>query len=105
MKKIALFTLFLVGAQFAHAAKNDSVPYYMKKTDSSRINAIKTDQANCGDDNCGDCNGDNVPSNILTTVQYISLQVKADTYAQQNSCGGCGNDNCGDDSIDLPISK
>lgn len=101
MKKIALFALLLITAHIAQAAKSEFVPYYMKNANSANSNVIKTDQANCGDDSCGDCSNSNVTA--LTTVQYISLQVKADTYAKQNSCGGCGDDNCGDDSIDLPI--
>lgn len=103
MKKIALFALLLITAHIAQAAKSEFVPYYMKNANSANSNVIKTDQANCGKDDCGgDCNG-GTSNDILTTAQYISLQVKADNYAKQNSCGGCGNDNCGDDSIDLPI--
>ena len=104
MKKIALFTLLLVIAQQAQAAKNDFVPYYMKNANSANSNVIKMDQAKCGDDNCGDCNGDNLPSNVFATAQFVSLQVKADAYAKQVGCGGdCKHGNC--DSIDMPIIK
>lgn len=101
MKKIALFALLLITAHIAQAAKSEFVPYYMKNANSANSNVIKTNQANCGDENCGDCSNSNV--NALTTVQYISLQVKADSYATQVNCGGCENGCNHGDSIDLPI--
>ncbi len=56
---------------YAAAKKEAFVPYYMKKTDSSKINAIKTNQAgcDCGDD---DCSSSNVE--IIAKQQFINLK-------------------------------
>ncbi len=79
MKKTLFIGLaLLIGANLAEAKsqfgyeaaqKEAFIPYYMKSTDSSKINAIKTDQAGDGcHDDCSSSQGSIVPKQ-----QFINL--------------------------------
>ena len=78
-------------------AKSAFVPYYMRKTDSSRINAVKADQA-CGSCDCGDDSSNGVIENPLAQQKYINLT--ASKVESARTLCGCGCDD-GDD-IDMP---
>ena len=53
------------------AQKEAFVPYYMKNTDSSKIDAIKTNQATCGcdDDDCG-----SAKQEIFAKQEFVNLK-------------------------------
>jgi len=54
------------------AQKEAFVPYYMKNTDSSKIDAIKTDKAccdDCGDDSCG-----SATTEIFAKQKFVNLK-------------------------------
>lgn len=81
MKKTLFIGLvLLVGANLTDAKvdfgceaakKEDFVPYYMRNTDSSKIDAVKTNQAGC-DDGC-DCSGSSNKS-VLPAQTFIDLK-------------------------------
>ena len=80
VKKIFIGFVLLVGANLTEtkvnfgyqAAKKEAfVPYYMTNPNSSKRNAVKTDQASDGC--CSDCNG-NTQGTILPKQTYINLK-------------------------------
>lgn len=97
MKKRLL--LSLIFAVNIHASKA-TVPYYMENPNSSRIDAIKNDDARCG---CsGDCNGSNIENPLTQKDEYNALGSEAINATQAN-CGCSGDCNGGD--IINPFSK
>ena len=81
---------------------NATIPYYMKNTDSSKIDAIKTDNASCG---CGDgdCNGGSIKNPFAGQDERNSLSSEK-TNATQASCG-CGDGDCnGGEDFKLPFN-
>jgi len=98
MKKLKMIVaLFAVVCNINLTARE--LPWYMKNvkvSDTSKV--IKTDQASCGNDDCGDCsNGQDV--NVFSQPIVISV-INQKGQAQQRDCGGdCS---CGSDAIDLP---
>jgi len=92
-----LLSLGLILETQALNAKNAFIPYYMRNTDSSKINAIKTNQA-CGSCDCGDDSnsGENVnPFSKETVINLANQEIKA-----RQQCSSC---DCGDgDDIDYP---
>ena len=80
---------------------NATTPYYMQNPDSSKIDAIKTDDAKCGCN--GDCNGGNI-ENPFTQQDERNALGSEKIEATQASCG-CGGDCNGGQDFKLPSIK
>ena len=97
MKKSLIISIVLLIGVSLIEAKSAFVPYYMRNTDSSKVDAVKTDQA-CGSCDCGDDSNSGVIENPLAQQGYINLT--ASKIESARTLCGCGCDD-GDD-IDMP---
>ena len=97
MKKSFIISMVLLVGVSLTEAKNAFVPYYIRNTDSSKVDAVKTDRA-CGSCDCGDDSSNGVIENPLAQQKYIDLTVSKIESAR--TLCGCGCDD-GDD-IDMP---
>lgn len=65
---------FFLNANLQATAKEAFIPYYMRNTDSSKLNAIKTDNA-CGSCDCGDdSSSGNFESPFTSKQELVNLK-------------------------------